>query len=123
MDDHTRTELNEATDLEPLKFSLNSHKGIADALHQSYYMAVKDVSDAFPLIPLHPSLWRFMLFCWEYVDGTRSDIDSQSDPVWCMYCHIFAGFGMAGLPGVWTILFTHCLMGVARSEIWVPLCP
>ena len=25
-------------------------------------------------------------------------------------------FGMAGLPGVWTILFQHCFMGMARSE-------
>ena len=81
-------------------------------------MAVKDVSDAFPLVPLHPSLWRFMLFCWEYVGGEDT---MDTDNMWCLYCHIFAGFGMAGLPGVWTILFTHCLMGVARSENVVDL--
>ena len=30
--------------------------------------------------------------------------------------HIFAGFGMAGLPGVWKILFQDVLIGMARSE-------
>ena len=46
---------------------------------------------------------------------------SSPTGLWCINCHIFAGFGMAGLPGVWTILFTHCLMGVARSEEVVDL--
>jgi hypothetical protein len=28
------------------------------------------VSDAFPLVPLHPSLWPFMLFQWWGVGDT-----------------------------------------------------
>ena len=35
--------------------------------------------------------------------------------------YLCPGFGMAGLPGVWTILFTHCLMGMARSDNVVDL--
>lgn len=76
-------------------------------------MSVKDVSDAFPLLPLHPSLWPFMLFCWYFV-GT--DNDGLVARMWCLYIHLFAGFGMAGMPGVWKIFFTDVVMGMARSE-------
>ena len=103
-----------------LKFSLNSHQGVSEAFHQAFYMSVKDVSDAFPLVPLHPSLWRFMLLCWWFV-GAEDNPMPRVPSLWCIYCHIFAGFGMAGIPGVWTILFTHCLMGMARSEEVVDL--
>ena len=72
MDDYTRTGLNAATDTEPLKFLLASHRGVAKALHESYHMAVKDVSDAFPLVPLHPFLWRVMLFTLQEHITTRS---------------------------------------------------
>ena len=84
VDDHTRTGLNDATDKEPLRFSLASHWGVAQAFHNSYYMAVKDVSDAFPLVPLHPSLWRFMLFCWWYV-GPEDVGDLGPISLWCLY--------------------------------------
>lgn len=69
VDDHTRTLLNAATDLCGLRFSLRTHEEMAAFFHRFFYASVGDVSDAFPLVPLHPSLWRFMLFFWWYVDG------------------------------------------------------
>ena len=40
----------------------------------------------------------------------------NGEPDWCLFVHLFAGFGMAGLPGVWKILFQDVLLGMARSE-------
>jgi hypothetical protein len=110
VDDHTRTLLNMASDLSGLRFGLKTHKEVAAIFFKFFSMSVKDVSDAFPLIPLHPSLWPFMLFQWFSVAENAVPTD------WCLYVHIFAGFGMAGLPGVWKILFQDVLLGMARSE-------
>lgn len=115
VDDHTRTLLNLATDLSQLRFGLRTHKEVAELFFKCFSMAVKDVSDAFPLIPLHPSLWPFMLFQWFAVHEGAAPTD------WCLYVHLFAGFGMAGLPGVWKILFQDVLLGMARSEQHISL--
>ena len=64
VDDHTRTLLNLATDLSGLRHSCRTQKEVAALFFKFFSMAVKDVSDAFPLIPLHPDLWPFMLFQW-----------------------------------------------------------
>ena len=114
VDDHTRTLLNKCTDLTNLRFTLRTHDEVAALLKRTYSMAVKDVSDAFPLVPLHPSLWPFMLFQWW-------SVDSDDPYTWCLYVHLFAGFGMAGLPGVWKILFQDVLLGMARSERHISL--
>ena len=111
VDDHTRTLLNLATDLSGLRHSCRTQKEVAALFFKFFSMAVKDVSDAFPLIPLHPDLWPFMLFQWFDVMAVGGD-----EPDWCLFVHLFAGFGMAGLPGVWKILFQDVLLGMARSE-------
>ena len=112
VDDHTRTLLNLYTDQEGLRFKMNTHKEVAAMFFRFFSMSVKDVSDAFPLIPLHPTLWPFMLFQWWDVAA-----EAEGRPkVWCLFVHLFAGFGMAGLPGVWKILFSDVLVGMARSE-------
>ena len=109
VDDHTRTLLNACTCMDGLRFSLRTHEEVSALFFRFFSMSVKDVSDAFPLVPLHPSLWPFMLFQWWGVGDTPPD-------EWCLYVHLFAGFGMAGLPGVWKILFQDVLIGMARSE-------
>ena len=112
VDDHTRTQLNACTDGESLRFKLDVHKQVSALFFRFFSMSVKDVSDAFPLIPLHPSLWPFMLFQWW-------DVTAEADgraAAWCLFVHLFAGFGMAGLPGVWKIFFSDVLVGMARSE-------
>ena len=113
VDDHTRTLLNFHTDLSNFRFPLNSHKDVAALFHYMCSMAVKDVSDAFPILPLHPSLWPFMLFCWHFVHEEEGRPESS---LWCLYVHLFAGFGMASLPGIWKIFFSDVVMGMARSE-------
>jgi hypothetical protein len=112
VDDHTRTLLNLYTNQEGLRYKMNTHKEVASLFFRYFTMAVKDVSDAFPLVPLHPSLWPFMLFQWW-------DVVAESEgraSAWSLFVHLFAGFGMAGLPGVWKILFADVLVGMARSE-------
>jgi hypothetical protein len=66
--DHTRSGLKEATDLTLLRHSLNTYDEIAAFLKFGFYMHVGDVDAAFPLLPLHPSLWPFFLFMWFDVD-------------------------------------------------------
>ena len=112
VDDHTRTLLNACTDLTGLRYSGNVHREVASLFFSMFYMLVKDVSDAFPLVPLHPSLWPFMLFQWFDVEAEqRGEV-----PGWSLFVHLFAGFGMSGLPGVWKILFQDVVVGMARSE-------
>ena len=110
VDDHTRTGLNASVDMEPFRFKLRTHKEVAECFHKMFYMSVKDVSDAFPLIPLHPAVWPFMLFQWWSV-LPLSGVD-----VWCLYVHLFAGFGLCSWPGVFKILFNDVMVGMARSE-------
>jgi hypothetical protein len=112
VDDHTRTLLNKCTDMDGLRFKSEAHKEVAALFFRFFSMSVKDVSDAFPLIPLHPSLWPFMLFQWWDVEAEAEGREAA----WCLFVHVFAGFGMAGLPGVWKIFFSDVLVGMARSE-------
>ena len=81
VDDHTRTLLNASAELEGLRFTLRTHQEVAECFHKMFYMSVKDVSDAFPLLPLHPSLWPFTMFCWYFV-GT--DNDGLVARMWCL---------------------------------------
>ena len=94
VDDHTRTDLNEATDTELLKFSLASHRVLQRLFTNPITWRLKTC--------LTLSRWSCYtllcgdscsVFCWEYVDGICGGI--TTDDVWCLYCHIFAGFGMA----------------------------
>ena len=81
-----------------------------------FYMRVSDVDAAFPLLPIAPRLWRFMMFIWFDVQPG----DEASMLTW-LYMHVCGDFGSAGLPGTWKIFFTDVVMGMARSEMVLTL--
>ena len=56
---------------------------------------------AFPILPLHPRVWNHMLIWWYDVDRP---LDEQEGPN-TLYCHIFADFGTAPLPGIWDLFW------------------
>jgi hypothetical protein len=76
--DHTKTGLNGATVLGILQHTLTAQADVAWLLKTGYFMYVSDVEAAFPMLPLAPWLWWFMLHrvplpeCngWEGVCGT-----------------------------------------------------
>ena len=59
--DHTRTGLNGATVLGMLAHALTAQRDVAWLLKTGYFMYVSDVEAAFPMLPLVPWLWWFML--------------------------------------------------------------
>lgn len=106
--DHTRSGLNEATNMEGLRYSLDTYSEIATFLHYGYKMRVADLDGAFPLLPWAPELWPFLLFVWEDV--------YEITPGECMYCNLNGDFGSAGFPGAFKIFFVDVVVGMARSE-------
>ena len=62
--DHSKTGMKDATDQELFRHTLTALKDIARFLKHMFYMRVSDVDAAFPLLPIAPRLWRFMLFIW-----------------------------------------------------------
>lgn len=57
-------------------------------------MYVSDVEDTFPILPLAPIIWWFMLFRWFDVFGDGTDVCDDTT-----YMHLFADFGTRGAPG------------------------
>ena len=104
-DDHTRTGLNAASDLSQLRHKLTAYEDIASWLRQDYFMRVSDVADAYPLLPLSPTIWPFLFFRF-FVDDTE---DMH------LLLHITGDFGAAGMPGVFKIFFTDVVVGMARA--------
>ena len=100
-DDHTRTGLNHLSDA--MSFSLNAAKEIAEFLKWNHFMRVSDVADAFPLIPLSPDVWPYMLFRW-YVPGKDTRVH--------LHLHIHGDFGTAGMPGVFKVFFADVVVGM-----------
>jgi hypothetical protein len=115
--DHTRTGLNDATDQTFFRHTLSAYDEIAACLRYMYALRVGDVDNAFPLLPLRPSIWPFFLFHW--YDVMLADAD-QLSLSW-LYWHVCGDFGTGGMPGTWKIFFTDVLLGVARSELIVTL--
>ena len=56
--------MKDATNLELFRHTLTALKDIARFLKHMFYMRVSDVDAAFPLLPIAPRLWRFMMFIW-----------------------------------------------------------
>ena len=114
--DHTKTGMKDATDLELFRHTLTALEDIARFLKHMFYMRVSDVDSAFPLLPIAPRLWRFMMFIWFDVYAG----DDAGVLTW-LYLHVCGDFGSAGLPGTWKIFFTDVVMGMARSEMVLTL--
>ena len=110
--DHTRTGLNEATNLRYLRHSLDTYNEIAWNLLNGYFMRVSDVKDAFPTLPLAPWLWPFFM-CRFFLND---DSDASS-----LIMHLFADFGAAGFPGEFYVFFVKVVVNMARSELVLTL--
>ena len=114
--DHSKTGMKDATNLGLFRHTLTALKDIARFLKHMFYMRFSDVDAAFPLLPIAPRLWRYMMFIWFDVQPG----DEASMHTW-LYMHVCGDFGSAGLPGTWKIFFTDVVMGMARSEMVLTL--
>ena len=110
--DHTKTGLNAATVLGILKHSLTAQKDVAWLLKTGYFMYVSDVEAAFPMLPLAPWLWWFMLH--RVVLPSNRGRDTL-----CMHTH--GDFGAKGMPGTFYIFYVKVVLQMARSELVVSL--
>jgi hypothetical protein len=112
--DHTKSQLNLYTSLVDLLHSITSDSDILRWFVDGAYMAVGDVADAFPMIPLFPAVWKWFFFVW------FNPYDHQ-DPAEYLFASVCADFGTRGAPGAFKILFADVLVGVARSELIITL--
>ena len=112
--DHTKSEFNLYCSLAGLEHSLTAEKEVEELFRAGRYMAVGDVADAFPLIPLSPLLWKWFFFVW-------FNPYDETDPADYLFNSIRADFGSKGAPGCFKILFVDVLVGTARSELIVTL--
>ncbi len=107
--DHTKSGLNAAVDMSRVQHTVNTYNEIAEELKPGYFMRVEDVDGAFPVLPLHPSVWKYMYVHWFDVDTPLSE---QSAPN-TLYMHVFGDFGAAPLPGLWEKFF-RCVKAIAE---------
>ena len=110
--DHTRTGLNEATNLDALRHAITVYADLARFHHSGSVMRVSDIEGAFALLLWHPEVWCFLLFEW--VDLEAADTDMSADV--CLYVNVCGDFGASGMPGAWRILFEGALIGMARHQ-------
>ena len=108
--DHTKTRLNKAA-RDRVEHTLDTYDEIAEALKPSYFARIEDVDAAFPILPLHPRVWNHMLIWWYDVDRPLEEQDGPNT----LYCHIFADFGTAPLPGIWD-LFWKAIKAMAKHD-------
>ena len=102
-DDHTRTGINAASNLDNLRHGLTAYEDIANWLKQQFFMRVSDVDNAFPLLPLHPDVIPFFFFRWTIGSELR------------LLVHTHGDFGAAGMPGAFKIFFADVVVGMARA--------
>ena len=111
IDDHTRTGLNDSTDMTGLWHSLHADAAVAWYLKQGYVLRVSDVDSAYPLLPLYPGVWPFFMFAfWE----------SDAATVQSLFMHVCGDFGTRGMPGTFKIFF-DVLQQMARSDMVLTL--
>ena len=110
-DDHSRTGLNDATDMSRLWHRVTSYEDMAAWLKMGYVTHVSDVDAAFPQLPLAPWLWPFFFHRFYPVEGNELHL----------YVHLNADFGTRGLPGTFKIFFVDVLLNMARSELMLTL--
>lgn len=116
--DHSVTSFNAACDMSAVEHTLDTYNEIAEALKPGYYMRVEDVEGAFPILPLHPKVWKYMYVWWYDVD---EPMESQLKPN-TLYVHVFADFGTGPLPGIWDKFFRVCkAMCVYTGALKLPM--
>lgn len=113
--DHTKTGMKSATDVEFFRHTLTATEDIARFLKHAYYMRVSDIDAAFPLLPVRPRLWRYLMFRWYDVEYIADSEDM------CLYVHVCGDFGSAGMPGTFKIFFSDVVKGMASSELVLTL--
>jgi len=69
-------------------------------------MRVSDVDAAFPMLPFHPDLWRFMFFRF---------YATPDSPFQHLLVHLCGDFGTSGMPGVFKMFFVDVVVNMARS--------
>ena len=106
--DHTKSGFNSAVDLERVAHSVNTYNEIAQDLKPGYFMRIEDVDGAFPVLPFHPTIWKYMYVHWFDVDVP---LEEQSEPN-TLYVHVFGDFGAAPMPGAWERFF-RCVKAMA----------
>ena len=110
--DHTKSGLNESTCMDTLRHSLTAYRDVAEYLKRGYFMRVSDVDNAFPMLPIHPDLWRFFLFSF-----WANDTDTHET----LFMHLTGDFGTRGMPGTFKIFFVDVVCQMARSEMVLTL--
>ena len=110
--DHTKSGFNEACAGDIYRHALSTHRDVAYFLQTGYVMLVSDVDGAFPILPLAPFLWPFMLFLVA-LEGTRRRLH--------LCCHLFADFGTRHAPGAFYVFFVRVVLLMARSEMVLTL--
>ena len=111
--DHTKSGFNAACYGDMYQHVLDSYRQVSRFLRAGCYMLVSDVDGAFPLLPLAPHLWPFLLFLLPLF-GCRRRLH--------LCCHIFADFGTRFAPGAFFIFFVKVVLNMARSEAFLNLC-
>lgn len=110
--DHSRTGLNAATSLVPLRHALTAYKDVAAFLRRGHFMYVFDVEAAFPMLPIRPDLWPFFM-CRFFTNPWDSH---QS-----LFVHVTGDFGAAGLPGTFKIFLVVIQMARYASVLRLPM--
>ena len=116
--DHTKTGFNAACDMAQVEHTLDTYNEIACELKPGYFMRVEDVDGAFPILPLHPKVWKYMYVWWFDIDRP---MEEQTTPN-TLYMHTFADFGTGPLPGIWDKFFRVCkAMAVVAGALTLPM--
>ena len=114
--DHTKSGFNGACLGDIYTHVLNTHKEVTHFLKSGYVMLVSDVDGAFPILPLAPSVWPYMLFLvtlFAARNGARRRLH--------LCCNVFADFGTRFAPGAFYIFFVKVVLQMARSEMLLTL--
>ena len=104
--DHTASGLNDAVFIAWLAYSCRSHTAFKRMFKPGFWAAISDIADAFLILPLKPSLWKYFMFRWY---GQTEDTKHEMH----LYVHLFADFGCAGVPAIFDV-FMRVVIGMAR---------
>ena len=116
--DHTKTGLIAACDMTAVEHTLDTYNEISAELKPGFYMRVEDIDGAFPILPLHPRVWKYMYVWWFDVDRPLAEQPKPNT----LYMHVFADFGTGPLPGIWDKFFRVCkAMAKVEGVLTLPM--